>query len=165
MAEQSIDETMDKGQLMLRGILPLCPVIEKRSSPNAEIKSEDTDDQSHANTEVKNDNDRTDSNIDPENNFEEWLKSMKISGKIIKKLKKFDLDSMYAISAVYIVCVYIFHGLYSECLQEIDRNDYQMVKEIASEMKLSSIELIKFKLILKYIPQRDDELYVKFSNL
>ena len=34
-------------------------------------------------------------NIDPEKNFEAWLKSLKISDTIINKLKANDMDSVY----------------------------------------------------------------------
>lgn len=34
--------------------------------------------------------------IDPEQNFEVWLKSLKISDTIINKLKDSDMDSVYA---------------------------------------------------------------------
>ena len=53
-------------------------------------------------------------------------------------------------------------NIYSESLQQIDRNDKEMLKEIASEMGLSSIEFIKFKLILKHLPvyEKDDSLEV-----
>ena len=48
-------------------------------------------------------------NIDQESNFEEWLKSLKISDKIINKLKNSDMDSMlnYLYDPLYSLSKYI----------------------------------------------------------
>eukprot|EP01084_Bolivina_argentea_P249272 417208_1 len=72
--------------------------------------------------------------IDADNNFEEWLKSQKVSNSLITKIKEFGMDSI-------------------EMLREIDTNDAEQMKNIGNEMNLTSIERIKFKVIVKNIPR------------
>ena len=48
----------------------------------------------------------------------------------------------------------------SETLQQIDRNDAETVNEIAREMGLTALETVKFKLILKNLPQEENSLDV-----
>ena len=46
--------------------------------------------------------------------------------------------------------------IYSEALQQIDLNDSDTVKDIASEMDLTAVETVKFKVILNKLSQQDN---------
>ena len=98
-------------------------------------------------------------------NFEEWLKSMQAPQGLIDKMKQAELNMLSLLCVVYskIQLIYVLFATIPnkrEMLQQLDVNNKKDIDDSMRDLKLTAIEKLKFKVILKKIPKENQSLDV-----